>query len=336
MKIAKTYALYSTIILSCTLILMTSVWFSQKTQEQRQIVHEQRSVFERYKAVLNLEKTSMMHMSLNYSRWDEMAAFVNTQDLSWSQAHLEPLLPTFGLDYIFIFDASKKQVYRHKSNAVQTINVDLSSLDASTLSFKEFFHYEDGVFIQFFLAPIHSSADVKQSGDAKGFLLLGRLFDDAFLKSMEEATLGKASLLSASDHPTLHEDFGLPLRSLHDDVIGYLHFSYISSTLLFMAEIQNFLILAGLIIVLGGIVLFHVLTYKIIFTPIRYISMALKSHNLNYIAALSRQEHELGEIAHLICEHEKQSHLLEHYKEAIDENTIVSKTNAKRHHHLCQ
>lgn len=329
MKIAKTYAFYSTIILSCTLILMTSVWFSKKTQEQRQIAHEQSSVFERYKAVLNLEKTPLRQMSLNYSRWDEMATFVNTQDLSWSKDNLEPLLPTFGLHYIFIFDASKKQVYRHKSNDVQTINFDLSSFDASKSSFKEFYHYEDGTFVQFFLAPIHTSADLKRTGDPKGFLVLGRLFDDAFLKSMEEATLGKASLFSTSDHPILQEHFELPLYSLHDDVIGYLDFYYTSSMLLFMAEMQNFLLFAGFIIVLGGIVLFHTLTYKIIFTPIRYISMALKSHNLNYIAALSRQEHELGEIAHLICEHEKQSHLLEHYKEAIDENTIVSKTDAK-------
>ena len=45
MKIAKTYALYSALILSFAIILMTTVWFGKKTQEQHQIKQEQSSVF---------------------------------------------------------------------------------------------------------------------------------------------------------------------------------------------------------------------------------------------------------------------------------------------------
>ena len=329
MKIAKTYALYSAIILSGTLILIASVWFSIKAQEQSQIEQEQSSVFEHYKAALNLENSTMRQMSLNYSRSDEMAAFVNTHDLAWSKENLEPMIPVFELHYIFIFDASKKQVFSHKSNDVQNINIDLSSFDTSSSPFKEFYHSENGTFIQFFLAPIHASSNLTRTGEPMGYLLLGRLFDKTFLENMELVTLGKSALFQKENHSFLNEHFEIPLLSLKDEVIGYLDFYYTPTLLTFMSEFQNAIAFIGLLIILSAMALFYILTQKIIFTPIRHISMALKSHNLHYIVALSHQKHELGEIAHLIYDHEKQTNLLEHYKEAIDESTIVSKTNAK-------
>lgn len=329
MKIAKTYALYSALILSFAIILMTTVWFGKKTQEQHQIKQEQSSVFERYKAVLNLESTAIRQVSQDYSRWDEMVTFVHNQDLNWSKDNLEPMIETFHLTYISVFDVSKKQVYHYKNSKADEIYLDLSSLISTPSHFKEFFHFENGKFIQFFLSPIHYSADLERTGKPMGFLVLGRIFDDAFLESMEQITLGKASFSRDTNHAALGEHFHIPLSSLSDKIIGYLDFYYTPSVLLFMTEFQHSIVLAGVIIILCVIVFFYALTHTVIFTPIRRISMALKTHQLGYILALSRQEHELGEIAHLICEHEKQTQLLEHYKEAIDENTIVSKTDTK-------
>lgn len=246
MKIAKTYALYSTLILFFALILMTSVWFSKKTQEQHQIKQEQVSVFERYKAVLNLESTAIRQITHDYSRWDEMVAFVHKQDLSWSKDNLEPMISTFHLSYIFVFDTSKKQVYSHKNKEADSINLDLSTFDPHLSSFKEFFHFENGKFVQFFLAPIHYSADLERTGETKGFLVLGRLFDDTFFEKMEQITLGHSSLSRNTDHPSLGEHFHLPLSSLTDDMIGYLDFYYTPSVLLFITELQNPLPLQGL------------------------------------------------------------------------------------------
>ena len=329
MKIAKTYALYSTLIFSFTLIVITSVWFYKKAQEQGRIAQEQSRVFEHYKAALNLKNSDMRQMSLNYSRSDEMAAFISTHNLTWIKENVEPILSTFGLHYIVILDASKKQVYSHKSNEAQAINLDLSSFDTSTSSFKEFYHFENETFTQFFLAPIYASSDLSQTDKPIGFLLLGRLFDQAFLKNMELISFGHATLFPKEKYSLMQNHFELPLLSLNDDVIGYLDFYYMPSLLSFMNEFQNAMVFTGLIMILYAIALFYLLTRNIIFTPIRRISLALQSHNLNYIVALSRQKDELGEIAHLIYDHEKQTHLLEHYKEAVDENTIVSKTNAK-------
>lgn len=74
--------------------------------------------------------------------------------------------------------------------------------------------------------------------------------------------------------------------------------------------------------------MFYLLTKDTFLTPIQRISNALKTHKPFYLLSLAQQKNELTEITTLILEYEKQKQLLEHYK-AIDENTIVSKTDAK-------
>lgn len=131
MKTAKTYALYSTLMLSFALILMTSMLLSQKTQEHYQIKQEQVSVFERYKAVLNLESTSIRQITHDHSRWDEMVAFGNEDILAHNSDNVASLLPSFHISSIFIFDASKKPVFSHKIAILDSINPNLSTFNPS-------------------------------------------------------------------------------------------------------------------------------------------------------------------------------------------------------------
>ena len=329
MKIAKTYVLYSTLILSFALIIMTSVWFGKKAEEQQQITREQISVFERYKAVLNLEMTPIRRVTNDYSRWDEMVAFVNQQNLTWSHDNLDPIMEIFKLSYIIVFNAEQNEIYSQKTVHADTLNLDFSSYNPKSTPFKEFFHVQNGKFIQCFLAPIHHSSDIERKGEPLGFLLIGRIIDENFFQTMEKITLGQASLSISMTHPSQSEHFHIPLSSLEDKIIGFIDFDYTPSSILFISELQNSIALTGFIITLLAIFLFYALTNSLILAPIRHIMMALKTHHLAYIFNLSHQNNELGEIAHLIVEHQKQTQLLEHYKDAIDESTIVSKTDPK-------
>ena len=328
MKIAKTYAFYSMLILSFVLILMTTVLFVKKIEEQQQIKQEQISVFERYQAVLKLENSLIKKTTFDYSFWDELVDFAQKPDKEWSKNNLEPILKTFNASYIYVFNEKKQRIYDFHEKSVPSFIPDLASLSIDTPQFKEFFELHDGRFIKFFLAPIHPSFDLERVGKPMGFFLIGRIWDDTFLESMEQITLGKASLsIQKEDASTNTMHFYMPLSTLSEETIGYLHFYYTPSVLLFISELQNSIAIAGIIITIIAILLFYLLTKSIIFKPIHYISMALKTHHLSYIFSLAKQDNELGEIAHLICEHEKQKQLLEHYKEAIDENTILSKTD---------
>ena len=304
---------------------MATVWFSKKTEEQRHVLHEQNAVFERYKAVLKLESNLIRKIVFDYSFWDELVEFVETVDTTWSKENLESVITTFDVDYIYVFDKQKKLIYAYHPHHDTPLVPNITSLSNTAPQFKEFFQEDKGCFSQFFVAPIHYSADTQRKGEPLGFFIIGREWDASFLNDMEEITLGHSTLSTSQEHFR----FALPLRNLNDSVVGYLRFDFTPSVLLFMSRLQNSIFISGLVIMLIVIFMFYLLTKDTFLTPIQNISNALKTHKPFYILTLAQQKNELGEIATLILEYEKQKQLLEHYKEAIDENTIVSKTDAK-------
>ena len=325
MKIAKTYTFYTFLILLLATILMSTVWFSKKAEEQRHVWQEQNAVFERYKAVLKLESNLIRKTVFDYSFWDELVDFVETVNEAWSKENLESIITTFDVDYIYVFDKQKKLIYAYHPHHDTPLLPDIKTLSTSTPQFKEFFQESKGHFSQFFVAPIHYSADIERKGEPLGFFLIGREWDASFLNAMEEISLGKATLSKEKEHFR----FLLPLKNLNDSEIGYLRFNFTPSVLLFMTSLQNSILISGLIVMVTVIFMFYLLTKDTFLTPIQRISNALKTHKPFYLLSLAQQKNELGEIATLILEYEKQKQLLEHYKEAIDENTIVSKTDAK-------
>jgi PAS domain S-box-containing protein len=326
MKIAKTYALYSALILFATVILISSVWFSKKNDEERQILQEQHAVFERYQAVLNLESSAMTKATFDYSFWDEMVEFIQTKDAAWSKRNLDPILKTFNADLVMVYNPEKEPVYVKGNGALASLRLDLSTLSLEKPVFHEFFTVHDHTFVQIFLAPVHMSDDLDRKGKPLGFFVIGRKWDQAFLDTIAKISLGKARLVSNDASMSTDTAFTMPLKTLEGDTVGHLIFSYTPSVLLFISSLQNNIVILGLCILFFALFLFYLLTRRTLFKPIHYISMALKTHQLNYITALSRQKNELGEIAKLIYEHERQTSMLEHYKDAVDETAIVSKT----------
>ena len=159
MKIAKTYTFYTFLILLLATLLMATVWFSKKTEEQRHVLHEQNAVFERYKAVLKLESNLIRKTVFDYSFWDELVEFVGTVDASWSKDNLETIISTFDVDYVYVFDKQKQLVYAHHPHHENPLLPDIKALSTTQPQFKEFFQETNGVFNQFFVAPIHYSAD---------------------------------------------------------------------------------------------------------------------------------------------------------------------------------
>lgn len=325
MKIAKTYTFYTFLILLLATILMATVWFSKKTEEQRHVLQEQNAVFERYKAVLKLESNLIRKTVFDYSFWDELVEFVGTVDASWSKDNLDTIISTFDVDYVYVFDKQKQLVYAHHPHHENPLLPDIKALSTTQPQFKEFFQENKGIFNQFFVAPIHYSDDLERKGEPLGFFLLGREWDTHFHYAMEEISLGKATLSTSKKK----SDFFLPLKDLNDSVLGYLSFEFTPSVLLFMTSLQNSVLISGLIVMITVICMFYLLTKDTFLLPIKLISSALKTHKPFTLFNLAQQKNELGEIALLILEYEKQKQLLEHYKEAIDENTIVSKTDSK-------
>lgn len=330
MKITKTYSLYSAFIILIAIIVMFGAWTINKNMINSAVKQEKNNVYERFQAVLALESTLLKKTDYDYSMWDELVNFVNVQDKTWSDLNLVPIIQTFNASYVLVFNNQKKLVYSHLASTAEPIELDLSALDTSIPQFKEFFHHEHGKFIQFFLAPIHASDDIKRIGKPLGFLLLGRDWDTAFFNTLTKITLGEIYISDLEKKHLSHNTaFHIPLKSLDNTVLGYLELQFTPLVLNFIENLQNTLILSTVLVGIFVMLSLSFITKKLIFNPIKDLASTLKTHDLNPILLLIQQKNELGEMAQLIYEHEKQTQLLEHYKEAIDENTIVTKTDKR-------
>lgn len=328
MKLTKTYTLYTFLILVLTVLLMMGVWFGIKTDEHRNILKEQWSAFERYQSVLELESRLIRKTVYDYAALDALQAFIVSNDTAWGHSHLEPLLKRLDVDAILLFNARKELIYRFDTSVAYTIP-DLHRFSTPMPSFKEFFSLDAQTRLnQYFLAPLyaHNASDEHPIG----FFVIVRQWDQAFFHEIAKLTRAQTAIIPPlSDKEQREMPFLLPLKALDDTTVGFLRFEYLPSALLFMTELQTVLFTAGSVILLVAFFLFFLLTRKTFFIPIRYLSKALKTKHYMYIAALSKQKHELGEIARLIVEHDQQSLQLNRYTEAVDEIAIVSKTTPK-------
>jgi len=331
MKIVKTYSIYSIITIILAILLMILAWMFGKNDLEGQVKEEYNRVFDRYKAILELKNSTLEKTTYDYSYWDDLVTFVDTNDSQWSTTNLLPLEKTFDISHIFVLDAHKKPVFIFPEDASK-LTLSLESIDANTPAFKQFFHFQDQKLYAFFLAPIHFSSDSHRTGKPQGFLLLGREWDSSFFSSIEKISLGKATFLSYETHAkSYHEthDYHIPLLSIDGTRVGCLDVIFESFLISFAEKMQNALIFVS---VMTGLIVFgllYLLTQKLIFRPIQSLSLALKTRDIRYIDALMETKNELGEMAHLMQEYEEQKALLESYKSAVDESMIVSKTDRK-------
>lgn len=310
---------------------MIFAWIIEKSEVEAQVNQEYDRVFERYQSILELKSNTIEKTTYDYSYWDELVTFVETNDLQWSTINLLPLEKTFDISHMYVYNSNKELIFQYPNDSVK-LDKSIALLDSKLPIFKEFFLLHNEKPLQFFLAPIHFSSDINREGEPKGFLVLGREWNQSFFDSVEKLSLGKAKFLSLETH-TIHNNVGheyhIPLMSIENNPIGYIEITFESFLTNFSSQMQNALIFVSIFTGLFVFVLLYTLTQKMIFVPIKQLSLALKTRDINHINSLIETHNELGEMAHLMKEYEEQKNLLESYKSAVDESMIVSRTDKK-------
>lgn len=331
MKIVKTYSLYSIITIILAIAIMVLAWTFGKQDLEERVKEEYDRVFNRYNAILELKNDTFEKTAYDYSYWDDLVAFVENQDEQWSNINLLPLEKTFDISHIFVYDKTKKPVFIYPKDGLN-ISIPLDSIHANTPVFKQFFHFQDNRLFNFFLAPIQFSSDSNRTGEPQGFLIFGREWNTSFFESIEKISLGKATFISFEEHANKNDakhEYHIPLLSIDEKPVGYLDIVFESFLIDFAEKTQSALIFVSTLAGVFVFILLNMLTQKLIFKPIKALSLALKHRDIQYIDGLKETQNELGEMADLIRKYEEQQNLLESYKSAVDESMIVSKTDKR-------
>lgn len=154
--------------------------------------------------LMELQGDALATLAQDYTYWDEMVQFVGTGDLRWAHDILDTALPTYRATALWVSRTDLSLVY-----AVSIPSVDgFQSLPLPPETLRAVFARE--AFPHFFLAtplglvelrgaPVHPSHDSQRKTPARGYFLVGRLWDEAMVRELSEFTGLRIRVLSEGE-----------------------------------------------------------------------------------------------------------------------------------------
>ncbi len=217
LRVSTQFRLYAllTLLVAGFGVTLAFLWRAQEQEAARMLAGletERRDLVER---VVELRGDSLRNFANDYSYWDEMLTFVESGDAAWARVNLDASLDSFQAHAVWVLRRDGGQVY----GAVRGLDPDLRTLPVAFDRLRERLERErfvhaflpvHGGLLELRTAPIQPSGDVARVSAARGWLVVGRLWDDDYLRRLGEV-LGGATRLHppGSAHASAGTDAGL-------------------------------------------------------------------------------------------------------------------------------
>ena len=265
---------------------------------------------------------------VDYTFWDEMVDFIQVFDKKWVKENIDPMLETYNIDIVWIFDVEgnlKYSVHDTLKN-FQKYVIEKSLLD-SLYDGKLLHTYDrcpEGI-LELHAATVHPSNDADRKTPPRGYMIVGRLLDSLYLDNLSRLTGAQIALVKSnleveeaeSDHSIAID---IELASYNDIPIGYLKviksFDFLRKYSQFSNEMIALYFLSMLFIVLS--LLF--VSIRWITKPLGLIEDILKTNDPKKTEGLTTYGSEFVEIGELITSFMNQKKILEQLKNKAEES----------------
>lgn len=204
MSIKLRFALLLGTLLLIFLGCLASLRLVEKKQLTEALASSQRDATGMLERWLELHGSSLRQFAEDYSRWDEMVAFVKKADLAWADANLRESLASFNIDDVWILDAEGSLLYQaHQDRAVPPpLEPDAWRRLVADTGFPHFFlPHAQGV-LEIRSAPVQPSSDGNRSSTPRGWLIASRLWDREHLQSLGKLTESSIRFAAPGQAPT--------------------------------------------------------------------------------------------------------------------------------------
>ncbi len=272
----------------------------------RDLSHESAARIETATAIQGAGLESLVS---SYAWWDDMVKFMDAPDEDWASNNVDNIvgIPNGG-DAIWVLDA--------ELNVVHTIDKEYRrpplpypSSDALRRGIRDRFTFRyfaliDGSLWEIYGAAIQSASFWRHQAPVRGYLLLGRRWDEEWISRLNTIVGARITLqpLEPADatppsahafHQTMLGLDGRPLVQLK----ARFNFEAIESTQQAFARSVIYITLGGVlaIVLIAGVVAFLVLR------PLSWITRSLESRLPTHLTGLLNARTEFGEIARLVA-----------------------------------
>lgn len=231
MSIKLRFALLLGMLLLIFLGCLATLRLLEKEQLTEALATSQRDATGMLERWLDLNGSSLRQFTEDYSRWDELTAFVKTRNLPWADINVGQSLEGFNVHDAWVLTADGALIYQFHQDRIDPppLEPDQWRQLVADNAFPHFFApHADGL-LEIRGAPIQPSADTARTSPPQGWLVAARLWNKAHIKALGSLTESTIHLtLPGQPAPAPAESKLTLIRPLSDwrgHTIGMLYVS---------------------------------------------------------------------------------------------------------------
>ncbi|WP_263834028.1 sensor histidine kinase [Sulfurospirillum oryzae] len=292
-----------------------------------------KEIVQGFKQLLVLKSDPFKKQAMDYAAWNDLANFTETKDQQWADDNLKGSSIQFGISGFYILDSAKKVIFTEADKPfLETVTTLLppNLLDTSSDEVLHFFTKTTQNVVEFYVAPIHR-IDEKVSSDvlAKGFVVIAKHWDEAFLEELSGygiAEAGLSAIKNDHDYMTVHE---IPLQGIQSEKVGtlYLHIHNRMSEVLDHYGAKDMKLTIAHTVIL--MIVFALLIAKFISIPLHDITIALNAKSKEPLRRYLLKENEYGAIATALCESFDNKDELEYFNKNLEKKIQEEVENSR-------
>lgn len=303
MSIKLRFALLLGLLLLIFLGCLASLRLLEKQQLTEALASSQRDATGQLERWLELHGASLRQFVEDYSRWDDMIAFVKTPNPDWADVNLRQSLANFNVQDVWVFSADGNVLYQAHQNETVPLPLDPSQwrqLVADT-AYPHFFIAHAGGAREIRAAPIQPTADTHRTTPPQGWLVSSRLWNQdhlATLGNLTESTLRfTAPDHTAKDTSKSHLTLIRPLNDWRGQTI---HMLYVTRDMPAIAQRLKTDVFEARVFIMFGLLVMGALALSLhgwVLKPLNTIGDSLARQDAAPLAPLIAQNTELSRIA---------------------------------------
>jgi signal transduction histidine kinase len=268
--------------------------------------------------IIELKSASMRALASDYTFWDDMVNFVASggTDELWAKENIDISIRTHKVDAAWVYNIDPELVYsvnglkdESLKEAPVPIKSAIDTLFGAGKRFCHFFVYTSQGLMEIVGATIHPTADEERTTAPKGYFLVGKIWDEDYLKEMEKFAGSAIQIFSREEFAKACEKRGGKLGTIcftedikgwDDAVIAKITVSsedkFVKSYEATSRRMVFVTIFSGFLAV--GIV--QIFIFMVVNRPLKSISQALEMQDVNFVDSLLKRRDEFGIIAKLV------------------------------------
>jgi signal transduction histidine kinase len=304
MSIKLRFALVLGMLLLIFLGCLTVLRLLEKEQLTEALATSQRDATDMLERWLDLNGSSLRQFTDDYSRWDELAAFVKTRDTNWAEINVHQSLAGFNVHDTWVLTPEGALVYqarREQASPPPLAPEQWRQLVADN-PFPHFFTVHAEGLLEIRGAPIQSTADTARTSPPQGWLVAARLWNKAHLKalgSLTESTISLSDPGKTDNTPVTPSQLTVmrPLNDWRGQIVSML---YVSREMPAIAQRLHTDAFEARVFIVFGLLVMGALALSLhlwVLAPLNAIGDSLALQDATPLRPLMAQNTELSRIA---------------------------------------